>query len=46
MRTVEFNKLKVQNVLIHDAARPNFSTKLIINLLNQLKKNNVVIPIL
>ena len=38
------NKLKVQNVLIHDAARPNFSTKLIINLLNQLKKNNVVIP--
>ena len=26
------NRLKVQNVLIHDAARPNFSLKLIINL--------------
>ena len=38
------NRLKVQNVLIHDAARPNFSIKLIINLLNKLKKNNAVIP--
>ena len=38
------NRLKVKNVLIHDAARPNFSIKLIINLLNKLKNNNAVIP--
>ncbi len=38
------NKFKVQNVLIHDAARPNFSIKLVKKLLNGLKKNCAVIP--
>lgn len=37
-------KLKVKNVLIHDAARPNFSIKLLKNLLNSLKKNKASIP--
>ena len=37
-------KLKIKNVLIHDAARPNFSINLIKKLLNNLKKNNAVIP--
>ena len=37
-------KLKIKNVLIHDAARPNFSIKLIRIILNNLKKNNAVIP--
>ena len=38
------NKLKVQNVLIHDAARPNFSLQLLKNLVKSLKKNKAVIP--
>ena len=37
-------KFKPRNVLIHDAARPNFSIKLLQNLINQLKNNKVVIP--
>jgi len=37
-------KLKIKNVLIHDAARPNFSIKLIRKILNNLKKNKAVIP--
>ena len=37
-------KFKPTNVLIHDAARPNFSVKLLRNLINKLKKNNAVIP--
>ena len=37
-------KLKVKNVLIHDAARPNFSIKLLLKILNNLKKNKAVIP--
>ncbi len=37
-------KLKVKNVLIHDAARPNFSVKLLKKILNELKKNKAVIP--
>ena len=37
-------KFKVRNVLIHDAARPNFSIKLIKRLLNGLKNNCAVIP--
>ena len=37
-------KFKIKNVLIHDAARPNFSIKLIKRLLNELKKNIAVIP--
>ena len=38
------NKLSVKNVLIHDAARPNFSIKLVKNILNKLKKNKAVVP--
>ncbi len=37
-------KYNPHNILIHDAARPNFSIKLIRNLLLQLKKNKAVIP--
>ena len=35
---------KVGNVLIHDAARPNFSISLIKKILRGLKKNRAVIP--
>ena len=37
---------KTNKVLIHDAARPNFSKKLIQKILKKSKKNNVVIPVL
>jgi 2-C-methyl-D-erythritol 4-phosphate cytidylyltransferase/2-C-methyl-D-erythritol 2,4-cyclodiphosphate synthase len=37
-------KFKPINVLIHDAARPNFSVKLLKNLIYKLKKNRAVIP--
>ncbi len=37
-------KFKPLNVLIHDAARPNFSLKLLKNLIKSLKKNKSVIP--
>ena len=37
-------KFKPTNVLIHDAARPNFSVKLLKNLIYKLKKNRAVIP--
>ena len=40
------NKFKPENVLIHDAARPNFSIKLLNNLINSLKKNNASIPVI
>ena len=39
-------KKKIKNVLIHDAARPNFSLKLLIKLINELKKNNSVVPVI
>ena len=39
-------KFKPNNVLIHDAARPNFSIKLLKNLVNSLKKNKAVIPVI
>ncbi len=39
-------KFKPTNVLIHDAARPNFSTKLLIKLIKSLKKNKAVIPVI
>ena len=32
------------NILVHDAARPNFTIKLLKKLLNHLKRNNAVIP--
>ena len=37
-------KFKPRNVLIHDAARPNFSIKLLKKLVHKLKKNKAVIP--
>ena len=37
-------KLRAKNVLIHDAARPNFSIKLLKNLIEGLKKNRAVVP--
>ncbi len=39
-------KFNPGNVLIHDAARPNFSIKLLNNLINSLKTNNAVIPVI
>ena len=39
-------KFNPANVLIHDAARPDFTIKLLKNLVNQLKKNKSVIPII
>ena len=38
-------KYKPKNVFIHDAARPNFSIKLLKNLLKNLKKNKAVVPV-
>ena len=35
---------KFKNVMIHDAARPNFSIKLLDKLIKELKFNNCVIP--
>ena len=37
-------KFKPTNVLIHDAARPNFSVKLLNNLIQSLENNKAVIP--
>ena len=37
-------KFKPKNILIHDAARPNFTIKLLKNIINNLKKNKAVIP--
>ena len=37
-------KYKPLNVYIHDAARPNFSTKLLKNISKNLKKNKAVVP--
>ncbi len=37
-------KFKPTNVLIHDAARPNFSLQLLKNLVKLLRKNKAVIP--
>ena len=37
-------KYKIKNVMIHDAARPNFSIKLLEKLSNELKTNDCVIP--
>ena len=38
-------KYKPKNVFIHDAARPNFSNKLLKNIIKNLKNNEAVIPI-
>ena len=37
-------KFKPKNVLIHDAARPHFSIKLLKNLIYNLRKNKAVVP--
>ena len=37
---------KISKVFIHDAARPNFSIKLIYNLFKGLKKNKCVVPVI
>ena len=37
-------KFNIKNVMIHDAARPNFSLKLLDRLSKELKFNNCVIP--
>ncbi len=37
-------KYNFKNIFIHDAARPNFTLKLLKNLLNALKKNKAVVP--
>ena len=39
-------KYKPLNVYIHDAARPNFSVKLLQNISKNLKKNNAVVPVI
>jgi 2-C-methyl-D-erythritol 4-phosphate cytidylyltransferase / 2-C-methyl-D-erythritol 2,4-cyclodiphosphate synthase len=39
-------KFKPTNVLIHDAARPNFSIELLKNLVKSLKKNKASIPVI
>ena len=39
-------KYKPNNVLIHDAARPNFSIDLLKKLINTLKKNKASVPII
>ena len=39
-------KYKPNNVFIHDAARPNFSIKLLKNIIKNLKKNKAVVPII
>ena len=39
-------KFKPTNVLIHDAARPNFTIKLLKNLINSLKKNKASVPVI
>jgi len=40
------NNDKISNVLIHDAARPNFSLKLVSKLLKGLKKYKCVVPVI
>ena len=39
-------KFNPKNVIIHDAARPNFSIKLLKNIIKNLKTNKAVVPII
>ena len=39
-------KYKPRNIFIHDAARPNFSIKLLQNIMKNLKKNKAVVPVI
>ncbi len=40
----KIKKYNPRNVFIHDAARPDFSKKLLLNILNNLKHNKAVVP--
>ena len=42
----KIRRFQPSNILIHDAARPDFSIKLLKNLIKNLKKNIAVIPII
>ena len=42
----KINKYKPSNVLIHDAARPNFSIKMLKNLIKSLKNNIAAVPVI
>ena len=42
----KIKKYKPKNVFIHDAARPNFSYKLLNNILNNLKNYKAVVPVI
>ena len=42
----KIKRFQPSNILIHDAARPDFSIKLLENLIKNLKKNIAVIPII
>ena len=44
LRYIKKNRIKCTHVLIHDAARPNFSINLLKRLKDKLKKNKAVIP--
>jgi 2-C-methyl-D-erythritol 4-phosphate cytidylyltransferase / 2-C-methyl-D-erythritol 2,4-cyclodiphosphate synthase len=39
-------RYKPKNIFIHDAARPNFSIKLLQNIAKNLKKNKAVVPVI
>jgi 2-C-methyl-D-erythritol 4-phosphate cytidylyltransferase/2-C-methyl-D-erythritol 2,4-cyclodiphosphate synthase len=39
-------KFSPDNVLIHDAARPNFSINLLKKLINSLKRNKATVPVI
>ena len=42
LKYIKKNRIKCKNVLIHDAARPNFSTKLINQIIKSSKKKTVI----
>ena len=42
----KISKYKPSNVLIHDAARPDFSIKILKNLIKNLKNNIAVVPVI
>jgi 2-C-methyl-D-erythritol 4-phosphate cytidylyltransferase/2-C-methyl-D-erythritol 2,4-cyclodiphosphate synthase len=44
LNSLKIIKKKFSHVLIHDAARPDFSYKIIKNIINNLKKNDCVVP--
>ena len=47
LKAIEYlKKFKPTNVFIHDAARPNFSIRLLKNITKHLKKNKAVVPII